>query len=205
MIFMGPQGAGKGTQAKIIKGKYNIPHISTGDILRANIQNETELGKKAKELLDKGELVPDDMVNEMIKDRLMQDDCAEGFILDGYPRTLGQAKALDNFTSINFVIELHIDDELSVKRLSARRQCKKCGAIYGIDVPPKTDGVCDNDGDALYQRDDDKEEAIRNRLADYHEKTKPLLDYYKPRNIVHEVDGAKPLPQITEDIYKILD
>lgn len=204
IILLGGPGSGKGTQAKMMIEEYKIPQISAGDILRENVKQETKLGKKAKEFIDQGDLVPDELVINMINKRLEKEDCKNGFILDGFPRTINQAEALNKIQKIDKVIELKVSDDVIVKRLSSRRQCKKCGAIYGIDVPPKKKGVCDKCGGELYQREDDKEEAIRNRLKVYHDQTKPLADYYKEKGILIEIDGELPIEKIFEDIKKAL-
>lgn len=200
IVLIGPQGSGKGTQAAMIKKAFNIPHISTGDMFRENIKGGTELGKKAKALIDQGILVPDAITNAMVKDRLARDDCKNGFLLDGFPRTIAQAKALDKFAKINMVFEVHIDDTLAIKRLSNRRQCKKCGAIYGIDVPPAVAGICDKCGSDLYQRDDDKPEAIKKRLATYKKETTPILSHYKEKSVLIKVDGSKSLMEVFQEI-----
>ena len=204
IILFGPQGSGKGTQANLLAWEFSIPHISTGDILREAILNGTELGIKAKSIIDAGELVPDHIVNGIIKERLQDKDCNNGFILDGYPRNIEQAKTLDEFSEINFVIELNIPDNLSVKRIVHRRQCRKCGFIYGLDFPPKREGVCDKCGGKLYQRNDDKEEAIKERLKIYHEETEPILEYYKPKNIVYHIDGSLKVEKIKQKLINIL-
>lgn len=200
LVMIGPQGSGKGTQAKLLKKKLNIPHISTGDMFRENIEKKTELGMKAKAIIDAGKLVPDEITTAMIKERLERDDCKKGFILDGYPRNLSQAGALDTFADIDFVLEIHVDDELSVKRLSMRRQCSKCGAIYGITIPPKEEGRCDKCGGELYQRDDDRPETIKKRLEVYHRETEPILDFYKEKAKVLKIDGSKPVQEIIDEI-----
>lgn len=205
IIMFGPPGTGKGTQAKMISGKYDIPHISTGDIFRENVSGKTELGMDAKAYMDKGELVPDEITIGMVRDRLFRDDCMKGYILDGFPRTVEQARALDKIDSVTHVINLETSDEIIIKRLTSRRQCKKCGAIYGIDIPPKAEGICDKCGGKLYQRDDDKEDAIRNRLEVYKKQTMPVLKFYSEKGILHEVDGEEPIPVIFENIVKILE
>lgn len=205
IILMGPPGTGKGTQAKLLSERYKIPHISTGDMFREAIAKKTELGLKAKKLIDAGEYVPDEIVMGMVKERLHEKDCKEGFLLDGIPRTLVQVKALKTTTPIDVVIELETQDDVIVKRLSSRRQCKKCTAIYGIDIPPKKKGCCDTCGGQLFQREDDKEETVRKRLAVYQEKTKPILDYYQKQNKLVKVDGEQPIPEILQNITFILE
>jgi adenylate kinase len=204
ITILGPQGSGKGTQAKILAKHYMIPHISTGDILREAIKEGTDLGMQAKELINAGTLVPDKIVNGIVKERVAKPDCAEGYILDGYPRNIDQAKALEHFSDLNFVIELTVPDELSVRRIVHRRQCKSCGAIFGIDFPPQVEGKCDKCGNELFQRADDTNEAVKKRLEIYHEETEPILEYYKPRDVVYEIDGTKKIEEVQRDIQNIL-
>ena len=211
LIMLGAPGAGKGTQAVRIKEKFDIPHISTGDIFRANIKNGTELGNKAKAYMDKGELVPDELVCDLVVSRLKENDCEKGFILDGFPRTLGQAdsldKALDSFgKKIDYAIDIEVPDSAIVKRMSGRRLCESCGAGYSIFInPPKVEGVCDKCGGKVIQRDDDKEETVLNRLNVYHEQTQPLIDYYKDKGCLKEIDGTKMPDEIFEAIVKIVE
>ncbi|MBW2983852.1 adenylate kinase [Candidatus Woesearchaeota archaeon] len=206
IIFLGPQGAGKGTIASIIKEKHKLAHISTGDIFREAINNKTELGLKAKEYIDKGNLVPDDVVIGMVKERISKPDCANGFILDGFPRTIPQAEALDKELEIDSVIVLNVPKELTLRRLSGRRQCRKCNTVYNIypecNPNPKVPGKCDKCGGELYQRDDDKEEAIKERLKEYHEKTEPIIEYYGDK--VKTIDAAQELNKIAEDTEKAI-
>ena len=204
IIMLGPQGSGKGTQAKILAKRFKIPHISTGDMLREAISKETDLGIQAKELINAGKLVPDAIVNGIVKERLKQEDCREGYILDGYPRNIDQARSLDTFANLKYVIELLVPDEVSVNRIVHRRQCKACGAIFGLDFPPKQEGICDHCGEALYQREDDKEEAIKKRLAIYHEETEALTEYYMHRGIVHNIDGTLKVDEVQAALTKIL-
>lgn len=210
LIMLGAPGAGKGTQAKRVAAKYNIPHISTGDIFRANIKNQTELGLKAKEYMDKGLLVPDDLVVDIVADRLLHDDCKEGFILDGFPRTIPQAESLDKAllsmqTKINYAINIEVPDENIVRRMSGRRACLKCGATYHIKYnPPKTEDICDTCLGEIVLRDDDKEETVLKRLGVYHEQTKPLIDYYKDQNNLISVDGTVDIDDVTNSIIEIL-
>ena len=184
IIMLGAPGAGKGTQAKMIADKYSIPHISTGDIFRANIKNGTELGMEAKKYMDQGQLVPDELTVRILLDRVAQDDCKNGYVLDGFPRTIPQAEVLDAELTklgdqIDFAIDVGVPDENIVKRMSGRRACVTCGATYHIEhVPPKTEGICDKCGSELILRDDDKEETVKNRLNVYHEQTQPLIDFY---------------------------
>jgi adenylate kinase len=210
IIMLGAPGAGKGTQAKQIASKYSIPHISTGDIFRANIKNGTELGKKAKEYMDQGLLVPDELTCDLVMDRIAQDDAKNGFVLDGFPRTIPQAEALDAALaeageSVDYAINVDVPDENIVTRMSGRRACVKCGATYHVKYnAPKTEGVCDNCGSELIQRDDDKPETVLNRLSVYHEQTQPLIDYYDGKGIVKNIDGTKDLDAVFADITAIL-
>lgn len=210
LIMLGAPGAGKGTQAKRVAAKYNIPHISTGDIFRANIKNQTELGLKAKEYMDKGLLVPDDLVVDIVADRLLQYDCKEGFILDGFPRTIPQAESLDKAllsmkTKIDYAIDIAVPDENIVRRMSGRRACLKCGATYHIKYnPPKTEDICDTCLGEIVLRDDDKEETVLKRLGIYHEQTKPLIDYYNAQDILISVDGTVDIDDVTKSIIEIL-
>ncbi|RLI84371.1 adenylate kinase [Archaeoglobales archaeon] len=211
LILLGAPGAGKGTQAKLIVSKYNIPQISTGDMLREAVAKQTELGKKAKEYMDKGELVPDDVVIGIVKERLAQPDCEKGFILDGFPRTLKQAEALDKILDelgkkIDAVINVAVPEDEIVRRIVNRRTCKKCGAVYHLIYnPPKESGKCDKCGGELYQRDDDREETVKERLKVYKAQTEPLIDYYSKKGLVYDVDGAKSIDGVFEEIKEILD
>ena len=210
IIMLGAPGAGKGTQAKQIAGKYGIPHISTGDIFRANIKNGTELGKKAKEYMDQGLLVPDELTCDLVMDRIHEDDCANGFVLDGFPRTIPQAEALTaalskNGEKMEYAIDVNVPDENIVNRMSGRRACLDCGATYHIvAIPPKQDGICDNCGAKLVLRDDDKPETVQKRLDVYHEQTQPLIDYYNKAGILKTVDGTLPMEEVFNEIVKIL-
>ena len=211
IIMLGAPGAGKGTQAKMIAEKFNIPHISTGDIFRANIKNCTELGKKAKEFMDKGQLVPDELTVEILLDRVAADDCKNGYVLDGFPRTIPQADVLDKELTklgdkVDFAINVDVPDENIVRRMSGRRACLKCGATYHIEhIPPKQEGICDKCGSELVQRDDDKPETVQKRLSVYHEQTQPLIDYYNKKNILKSVDGTKDMQEVFSDIVNILN
>ena len=210
IIMLGAPGAGKGTQAKKIAEKYEIPHISTGDIFRANIKNGTELGMKAKEYMDKGALVPDELTCDLVMDRIAQEDCKNGFVLDGFPRTIPQAKALDSALEkinekMDFAVDVDVPDENIVNRMGGRRACLNCGATYHIVFnPTKLDGVCDTCGKQTVLREDDKPETVQKRLHVYHEQTQPLLDYYKEQNILKSVDGTKPMDEVFSDIVAIL-
>lgn len=210
IIMLGAPGAGKGTQAKKIAEKYSIPHISTGDIFRANIKNGTELGKKAKTYMDQGFLVPDELVVDLVVDRLNQDDCADGCVLDGFPRTIPQAVALDEALavigqSVDCAINVEVPDENIVKRMSGRRACVNCGATYHIVyAPTKVEDICDTCQGELILRDDDKPETVQKRLNVYHEQTQPLIDYYTKKNILAEVDGTVDIDEVFAAIVKIL-
>lgn len=210
IIMLGAPGAGKGTQAKQIAEKYDIPHISTGDIFRANIKNGTELGNKAKTYMDQGLLVPDELVVDLVVDRVQQGDCSNGYVLDGFPRTIPQAEALNEALAkltdnIDFAINIEIPDENIIKRMSGRRACVNCGATYHIvNIPPKVDGICDTCGKELILREDDKEETVKKRLDVYHEQTQPLIEYYTNKNILVEVDGTQDMKDVFMAIVKIL-
>ncbi len=210
IIMLGAPGAGKGTQAKQIAGKYSIPHISTGDIFRANIKNGTELGKKAKGYMDQGLLVPDELTCDLVMDRISQDDCKNGFVLDGFPRTIPQAEALDAALTkigqhMDFAIDVDVPDENIVNRMSGRRACLDCGATYHVvSLPPKTEGKCDHCGSDLVLREDDKPETVQKRLGVYHEQTQPLIDYYKKQGILKSVDGTRPMEDVFAAIVDIL-
>ncbi|SHF08880.1 Adenylate kinase [Caldanaerobius fijiensis DSM 17918] len=210
VILMGPPGAGKGTHAAKIVDKYGIPHISTGDIFRENLKNGTALGNKAKEYMDKGQLVPDEIVIEIVKDRLKRPDCEKGFLLDGFPRTIKQADALDDFLKemgkkIDAVINMVAERETLINRVIYRRVCPECGAVYHlINIPPKVEGKCDVCGANLIQRKDDTKETIEKRLDVYDEQTKPLIDYYSKKGLLYEVDGGKPIEEAFADICRIL-
>ncbi|MCR4717920.1 MAG: adenylate kinase [Lachnospiraceae bacterium] len=211
IVMLGAPGAGKGTQAKMIAEKYTIPHISTGDIFRANIKNGTPLGAKAKEYMDKGLLVPDELVCDLVVDRIKQDDCKNGYILDGFPRTIPQAEALtDALSKINdkveFAINVEVPDENIVNRMSGRRACVGCGATYHIKYnAPKVEDVCDTCGEKLILRDDDKPETVQKRLDVYHEQTQPLIDYYKNQGVLAEVDGTVDMDLVFDNIVKLLE
>ena len=210
IIMLGAPGAGKGTQAKKIAAKYDIPHISTGDIFRANIKNGTELGNKAKTYMDQGLLVPDELVVDLVVDRVQQDDCKNGYVLDGFPRTIPQAEALDAALAklgqkVDYAINVEVPDENIVNRMSGRRACVDCGATYHIvHIPTKVEGICDRCGSELILRDDDKPETVKKRLAVYHEQTQPLIDYYNDKKVLVEVDGTKDMNDVFTDIVKIL-
>ena len=211
IIMLGAPGAGKGTQAQMIADKFNIPHISTGDIFRANIKNGTELGKKAKEYMDKGLLVPDELTVQLLLDRVANEDCKNGYVLDGFPRTIPQADVLDAELTklgdkVDYAVNVDVPDENIVRRMSGRRACLKCGATYHIEhIPPKKEGICDKCGSELVQREDDKPETVQNRLLVYHEQTQPLIDYYDKKNILKTVDGTKDMQEVFNEIVNILN
>lgn len=211
IIMLGAPGAGKGTQAKIIASHYNIPHISTGDIFRANIKEQTELGQKAKGYMDKGLLVPDSLTCDLVMDRIAKDDCKNGFVLDGFPRTIPQAESLTKALSskgqkMDFAIDIDIDDKSIVNRMSGRRACLSCGATYHIKYnPTKIEGVCDTCGAKTVLRDDDKPETVQKRLSVYHTQTQPLIDYYKKQGILQSVNGNKDMNDVSKDVLAILE
>ena len=204
IIFLGPPGAGKGTQAQIVCQRLGIPQVSTGDMLRAAIAAGTEMGRKAKEYMDQGQLVPDEVVIGIVKDRLADPDCQKGYILDGFPRTVEQAKALSTFAKIDVAINRDVPDDVLVKRLSGRRVCPLCGAPYhGDRLNGET--VCRADGTPLIQRDDDKAETVLNRLAVYHQKTAPLIDHYREAGLLKNIGGGLSLEEISEEIFRTLE
>ena len=210
IIMLGAPGAGKGTQAKKIAAKYSIPHISTGDIFRANIKNGTELGNKAKTYMDQGLLVPDELVVDLVVDRVKQDDCTNGYVLDGFPRTIPQAEALDKALAaigekMDYAIDVDVPDENIVHRMSGRRACVGCGATYHLEyAPTKTEGICDACGKELILRDDDKPETVKKRLGVYHVQTQPLIDYYTNAGILKTVDGTIDINDVFQAIVDIL-
>lgn len=210
ILFMGPPGAGKGTQAERITREFNIPHISTGDAFRLAMKQGTPLGLKAKEYVDQGLLVPDEITNGIVRDRLAEPDCERGFLLDGFPRTLAQARALDEMLGemgrqIDHVINLKVDRGLLLARLTGRRICKSCGSTYHVMFnPPKQEGVCDKCGGELYQRSDDSEEKVGTRLDEYASKTAPLLEYYSGKGLLREVNGEKDIDAVTTEIGSLL-
>lgn len=210
IIMLGAPGAGKGTQAKKIAAKYGIPHISTGDIFRANIKNGTELGKKAKTYMDQGLLVPDELVVDLVVDRVNQDDCTNGYVLDGFPRTIPQAEALTEALEkmgqkIDFAIDVNVPDENIVKRMGGRRACVTCGATYHmVYAPTKKEGICDTCGGELILRDDDKPETVQKRLNVYHDQTQPLIDYYTNQGILRTVDGTVDIDDVFRAITEFL-
>ena len=210
IVLLGPPGAGKGTQAANLKENLNIPHISTGDIFRSNIKNGTDLGKEVQGYMDKGELVPDELTTSIVWDRLDQDDCKDGFLLDGFPRTINQAEALkagleERNIELDVVINIDVAAEVLIKRLSGRRVCKGCGATYHVDSnPTKVAGVCDKCSSEVIQRADDSEETVRNRIEVYNNETAPLIDFYTKEGLIKSFDGNKDINAITEDILQTL-
>jgi adenylate kinase len=206
MILIGAQGAGKGTYAQILTKDLNIPHISTGDMFREAIKKETPLGIEAKKYIDDGNLVPDELTVKLVDERLKRDDCKEGYILDGFPRTLAQAEQLDTITKVTNVIILDVKEEVVMQRLGGRIQCRKCSFIFHkTNLPPKQEGVCDKCGGELYTREDDQPEAIKKRLATFHEQTGPLIKFYEDKGIVGHVDANNPVPpEVAVEIQKVL-
>ena len=210
IIMLGAPGAGKGTQAKMLAEKSSIPHISTGDIFRYNIKNGTELGKEAKKYMDQGLLVPDELTVKILLDRVAKDDCKNGYVLDGFPRTIPQAEVLEEALTklgdrIDYAINVEVPDENIVKRMGGRRACVNCGATYHIEhVPPKKEGICDNCGSELILRDDDKPETVKNRLSVYHKQTQPLIDFYNGKGVLRTVDGTVDMKDVFNAIVAIL-
>lgn len=210
IVMLGAPGAGKGTQAKMIAAEYGLPHISTGDIFRANIKEGTELGKEAKTYMDAGQLVPDELTVKILLDRVAKDDCKNGYVLDGFPRTIPQAKVLDEALTklgekIDFAIDVDVPDENIVRRMGGRRACVTCGATYHIEhVPPKAEGICDTCGSELILRDDDKPETVSNRLKVYHDQTQPLIDFYTEKGVLKSVDGTVDMMDVFAAIKAIL-
>ncbi|MDO4285428.1 MAG: adenylate kinase [Eubacteriales bacterium] len=211
IVMLGAPGAGKGTQAKMIADRYHIPHISTGDIFRMNIKNGTPLGQEAKTYMDAGKLVPDELTVKILLDRVAADDCSEGYVLDGFPRTIPQAEVLTEALTkladkIDYAINVDVPDENIVKRMSGRRSCPSCGQVYHIThMPPKAEGICDKCGAELVQRDDDKPETVENRLKVYHDQTQPLIEYYEKAGVLKNVDGTKDKDEVFAAIAAILD
>ncbi len=211
IIMLGAPGAGKGTQAQMIADKYKVPHISTGDIFRANIKNGTELGMEAKKYMDQGLLVPDELTVKILLDRVAKEDCKDGYVLDGFPRTIPQAEVLDKALAergekIDYAVDVDVPDENIVKRMSGRRACLSCGATFHLEhVPPKEEGICDRCGKELVLRDDDKEETVLNRLKVYHDQTQPLIQFYKNKGVMQAVDGTKSMQEVFDAIVAILE
>ena len=210
IIMLGAPGAGKGTQAKMIADKYKIPHISTGDIFRLNIKNGTELGMEAKKYMDQGLLVPDELTVRILLDRVAKEDCKDGYVLDGFPRTIPQAEVLEDALNklgdkIDYAVNVEVPDENIIRRMGGRRACLSCGATYHIEhVPPKKEGICDQCGQPLVLRDDDKPETVKNRLRVYQEQTQPLIDFYTERKVLRTVDGTQDMQDVFQAIVEIL-
>ena len=211
IIMLGAHGAGKGTQAQMIADQYKIPHISTGDIFRENVKNGTELGMEAKKYMDKGELVPDELTVRILLDRVAKDDCRNGYVLDGFPRTIPQAEVLDKEITeigdkIDYAIDVDVPDENIIRRMSGRRACLSCGSTFHVEhIPPKQEGICDRCGKELVLRDDDREETVKNRLGVYHEQTQPLIEFYTKKNILKTVDGTQDMQDVFAAITAILE
>lgn len=211
IIMLGAPGAGKGTQAKMIAEKYKIPHVSTGDIFRMNIKNGTELGMEAKKYMDQGLLVPDELTVRILLDRVAKEDCKDGYVLDGFPRTIPQAEVLEDALNklgdkIDYAIDVEVPDENIIRRMGGRRACLSCGATYHIEhVPPKKEGVCDECGQPLVLRDDDKPETVQNRLRVYQEQTQPLIEFYTEKNVLKTVDGTQDMQDVFNAIVEILN
>lgn len=210
VVLMGGPGAGKGTQAKRLQEALDLPQVASGDLFREHLRNETELGKLARTYIDKGELVPDNVTVAMVKERLSREDCANGAILDGFPRTIPQADALDKLLAemgeqVHVVPYIHVSPEILLKRLAGRWTCKTCGHVYHVLFnPPQKAGICDLDGSPLYQRDDDTEETQKRRIEVYFEQTTPLLDYYRDRNLLVEVNGEQPIEQVQQELIQVI-
>lgn len=209
VVLLGVPGAGKGTQAKLLEQSTGLPQVSTGDIFRYNLKNQTELGKLAKSYMDRGDLVPDDVTIRMVEDRLQQPDCAQGAIMDGFPRNLVQAAAFDKVTApyggVRIVPLINVEDDETIRRITGRRSCRTCGAVYHVTLnPPKVAGICDVDGGELYQRDDDKEETVRNRLFVYYKQTSPLIGYYFAKGVLAEVDGSRSITEVQQALLALM-
>jgi len=201
ILMLSVPGVGKGTYASFLSKKYKIPHISSGDLLREAVEKKTEIGRKAEEYMNKGELVPDELVIQLIKERLEKENCKRGFLLDGFPRTIAQAKAIEKFTKIDKVLNFVASEDIVMNRLSGRRVCKKCDAIFHVrNRPPKVSGICDNCGGELYQRKDDGTEDIRKRMKEYEKKTKPLIEYYEKKGLLANIDANPPLEEVEKVI-----
>lgn len=203
IVLLGSPGVGKGTYAGILSKKYNIPHISTGQLFRDAIRNKTELGKRVEEYVNRGDLVPDEIVIQIVRERLEKDDCKNGFLLDGFPRTIPQAEALEKFKKIDKVLNFVASEEEILNRLSGRRTCRKCGSIFHVkNIPPKASGVCDYCRGELYQREDEKPEAVKIRMIEYSKKTKPLIDYYSKRGLIANIDANYPIEEVDKIISR---
>jgi adenylate kinase len=201
IVMLGSPGVGKGTYAKILSDKYNVPRISVGDLFREAIRDETELGKKIRDYVSRGDLVPDEMVIELVKERLQKDDCKNGFFLDGFPRTIAQAEAMEKFKRIDKIFNFVASDRVVMSRLGGRRTCRECGAIYHVEnIPSKVEGICDRCGGGLYQRSDETPQAIKNRLRVYREKTKPVIDYFREKGLIADVDANYRIEEVDKVI-----
>jgi adenylate kinase len=201
IVMLGSPGVGKGTYAKILSDKYNVPRISVGDLFREAIRDETELGKKIRDYVSRGDLVPDEMVIELVKERLQKDDCKNGFFLDGFPRTIAQAEAMEKFKKIDKIFNFVASDRIIMSRLGGRRTCRECGAIYHVEnIPSKVEGICDRCGGGLYQRSDETPQAIKNRLRVYREKTKPVIDYFREKGLIADVDANYRIEEVDKVI-----
>ncbi len=206
IVIIGPQGSGKGTQANLIAAKYKIANISTGEMFREAVKNQTDLGKAVKAIIDRGDLVPDDLTNELVKERLSKDDCQFGFILDGYPRNLSQAEYLLTHQKITHVLEIWISDEEAIKRISGRRICSNCGTTYHVLYnPPKQENVCDRCGGKLTQRDDDNEKSVKQRLKIYHQETESIINFFQKKNLLYRINGEQRISDVARDVYSVLD
>lgn len=211
LVLLGPPGAGKGTHAKILSEKQKVPHLAAGDILRRNIAQKTPLGVKAKSIIERGELVPDELVNQIMLDEIRRGGVKQGFVLDGYPRTIGQAEALDGFlknekTQIDAALNFATSEKMIMSRLSGRRICSKCGDNYHVrNIPPKKDGICDRCGEPLVQRKDDRPETIKHRLEVYEKETSPLIDYYSKKGLLHEIHGDYDVPELQAELKTLFD
>ncbi len=206
VVLLGAPGTGKGTQSKKLSAKYGLPHISTGDILRNAVKMGTDLGMKAKSIMDRGELVPDEVILGIIKNRLAKPDCKKGFLLDGFPRTLAQAEGFDRLDSVNCAIQIDVPSDVLVKRLVLRRTCSSCGAMYHLEYhPPRVEGVCDICGAALVQREDDSESVVKSRFRVYVEKTEPLIGYYRQKGVLYNVDGNQDIETVFSEIVQIIE
>ncbi|MEM3049958.1 MAG: adenylate kinase [Thermoplasmata archaeon] len=206
LVIFGPPSAGKGTQAQKLSKRYRIPHVATGDLLREHVAKKTPIGVKVKEILDAGKLGPDDLIVQMIKERVSQPDCRNGYLLDGFPRTMNQARELEKMTDIDLVLNIVVDPEVLVERAVGRRICPRCAAVYHVRFnPPKNDGICDKCGTPLIQRDDDKEETIRRRLKVYQEQTAPLIEHYRSKGKLVDIDGSKGIEGVFEQLVKAVE
>lgn len=206
LVFIGPPGIGKGTYAAVVSQRYGIPHVSTGDILRDEVKRSTELGRRVKEYLDRGALVPDELIIEIVRERLNQEDCKRGFILDGFPRTIKQAEELDKITRVDLVFNFIAPEEVIIDRISGRRICKICGAIYHVKyIPPKVPGICDKCGGELYQRDDDKPEVVKKRLEVFKAQFEPIINYYRGKRLLVEIEASEQADIVVPRVIAVLE